>query len=78
MATPTLITGTVPADSPPTTPWVPIAAALTGAILGALTAAIVSILDGDTARAWAAATAMVLLGLLLFPVVARAEREADR
>ncbi|WP_431728258.1 hypothetical protein [Verrucosispora sp. TAA-831] len=57
-------------------PWTPIALTLASAVLGALVAALAAILAGETGIAWAAAGAMVLLGLGLFPVLAHQEMDA--
>ncbi|MCX4474771.1 hypothetical protein OOK41_31420 [Micromonospora sp. NBC_01655] len=55
-------------------PWTPIALGLAGAVLGALAAALIAILEGHELLAGIAAGAMVVNGLLLFP----AHLEMDR
>jgi hypothetical protein len=63
--------------APRQVPWTPIAFTLAGGILGALTAALEAIISGDAAAAWIAATAMVLLGVALFPVLTQLEMDQE-
>lgn len=57
-------------------PWTRIAVALAGAVLAAVATALTAILTGHTTTAWAAAGAMVLLGVSLFPVLTHLEMDA--
>ncbi|MCX4470430.1 hypothetical protein OOK41_31535 [Micromonospora sp. NBC_01655] len=56
-------------------PWTPIALGLAGAVLGALAAALIAILEGHELLAGIAAGAMVVNGLLLFPALAHLEMD---
>ncbi|TDC42104.1 hypothetical protein [Micromonospora sp. KC213] len=55
--------------------WTRIAVALTAGVLAELVAALAAILAGRTTSAWVAATAMVLLGVALFPVLTHLEMD---
>ncbi|SBT63909.1 hypothetical protein GA0070622_0877 [Micromonospora sediminicola] len=57
--------------------WTRIAVAVTAGVLAELVAALAAILTGHTMAAWAAAAAMVLLGLSLFPVLTHLEAEGN-
>lgn len=61
--------------APRRVPWTPLALALAGAVLSAAIAALAAILTHHTASAWAAAGAMVLLGIALFPVLTQQEMD---
>ena len=56
-------------------PWTPIAWALTGGVLAALITALAALLTDHTGTAWAAAGAMVLLGIALFPTLTHLEMD---
>lgn len=55
--------------------WTRIAVTLTAGVLGALVAALAAILTGHTTSAWVAASAMILLGVALFPVLTHLESD---
>ncbi|MEU4594389.1 hypothetical protein [Micromonospora aurantiaca (nom. illeg.)] len=57
--------------------WTRIAVALTAGVLADLVAALAAILTGATTAAWVAATAMILLGISLFPVLTHLEAEGQ-
>ncbi|MCT2280382.1 hypothetical protein [Micromonospora chalcea] len=56
-------------------PWTPIALSLAAGVLAAVATALAAILTGHPALAWAAAGAMVLLGVALFPVLTHQEMD---
>lgn len=61
--------------APRPVPWTPLAVTLAAAVLAAMATALTAILTGHTAIAWVAATAMVLLGVALFPVLTQQEMD---
>lgn len=61
--------------APRRVPWTPVALALAGAVLAATITALTAILTGRHTTAWAAAGAMVLLGIALLPTLTHLEMD---